>query len=495
MKNKSIMRFAALLLSLLMAASSMAACSDAGQSGSETKAPTDGTAADTSAVTDAETSTYDLLSVPDANFDNYEFRMLAWSISGYTIYEDLDSEGETGDLINDAVYRRNTRVEEDYGVTFTAEYMAHDKLNTTYQQFVRASDQDYDIVFPLPSAISTVLNANILYDMYQLPYINWDEPWWDQDSIKSLSLDGKLPMVNSDMTIMDNSGVACILFNHKLREKYQLGNLYELVQNNQWTFEKMEELCKDIKEDLNGDSKYDDNDLWGLLGSKDSNYYLLHAGGGRYADKDDSDMPMITFGDERTLNLAQDVLSITRADYFFDHHAFNGMDAMKEKMFSQDQGLFTTARMINVENLRNMDTDYGFLPMPKYETSQENYYHSVSVHKSTIMTIPKTIENPERTATVVSALAAASTETLQTAYYDYVLKEKYSRDVDSIQMLDIIFGSRVYDLGEFYSFGGLNGAYLGINTSKNDVASMYAKFEAKAQKDVEKLIENLQKNS
>ena len=55
-----------------------------------------------------------------------------------------------------------------------------------------------------------------------------------------------------------------IYFNKGLAEDYQLPNLYELVDNYEWTQEKLLELTKDIFTDVNGNGKKDDDDKYGL---------------------------------------------------------------------------------------------------------------------------------------------------------------------------------------------------------------------------------------
>ena len=53
-----------------------------------------------------------------------------------------------------------------------------------------------------------------------------------------------------------------------------------------------------------------------------------------------------------------------------------------------------------------------------------------------------------RTSAVLEALASSSATTVETAYYDIVLKKQAARDEDSSAMLDIIFANRVFDLGD-----------------------------------------------
>ena len=80
-----------------------------------------------------------------------------------------------------------------------------------------------------------------------------------------------------------------------------------------------------------------------------------------------------------------------------------------------------------------------------------------------------------------------STKTLIPAYYDKLLSEKTTRDEQSVEMLDIIFGSRTaYDLVIAYNWGDMRGLTVKLESSDNTFASEMAKnqkaIEAAAEK-------------
>ena len=109
------------------------------------------------------------------------------------------------------------------------------------------------------------------------------------------------------------------------------------------------------------------------------------------------------------------------------------------------------------------------------------------------MCIPKTVGNPDLVSKVCELLAYYSGDTALPAFYDLVLGEKLSRDEDSKRMLDVIFGSRIYDVGMSY-FGGqpncgslfYTPSNLVIKKKSADFASYYAGCEKGAQKEIEK---------
>lgn len=57
---------------------------------------------------------------------------------------------------------------------------------------------------------------------------------------------------------------------------------------------------------------------------------------------------------------------------------------------------------------------------------------------------------------VLEAMAYYSQDTLTKAYYDVTLTNKYFRDEESGDMLDIIFANRTYDIGYIMNVGNLS---------------------------------------
>ena len=115
MKRKNL----AMLLALLMLASSVTACGEAG----DTEAT-----ADTAAQTETEKETTELEArlalpdnLPDKDFDGYDFRVLTRNRDDFI--KDIGVELElTGEVFNDALYNRNKTLEERFNFILSAEY-------------------------------------------------------------------------------------------------------------------------------------------------------------------------------------------------------------------------------------------------------------------------------------------------------------------------------------------------------------------------------------
>lgn len=147
--------------------------------------------------------------------------------------------------------------------------------------------------------------------------------------------------------------------------------------------------------------------------------------------------------------------------------------------------------------LRDMDSDFGILPYPKFDEAQENY---VSQDWGGLMCVPTSIQNPEMVGSVIELLAYFSEETVIPAYYDVTLDGKIARDEDTIAMLDIIFDTIAYEIGgNYFGFSsGFNDLFytmgsLVIQKKSADFASWYAKNEKAANTTIDKFYEGLEK--
>jgi hypothetical protein len=160
------------------------------------------------------------------------------------------------------------------------------------------------------------------------------------------------------------------------------------------------------------------------------------------------------------------------------------------KLFQNNQSLFMWIRMGIVEYMRGMDSDFGILPIPKYDEAQSNYIQTVNPFVGVVTTVPQSAKDISASGAVLEYMAYISKSVLQPAYYDVVLHGKIARDEESSEMLNIIFANRVYDLGDIFDFGGLGNdvIMMSMNYDKN-IVSKYAEKESAALTDINTLAE------
>jgi len=97
--------------------------------------------------------------------------------------------------------------------------------------------------------------------------------------------------------------------------------------------------------------------------------------------------------------------------------------------------------------------------------------------------------------TVDEAMACASRNYIIPAYYESSLQDKFARDADTAEMLDLIFDTRIYDLGDTiwgmsirFAYGGLFAE--GSNTFVSLTESRADSFKREIQRSVDAILNN-----
>lgn len=119
---------------------------------------------------------------------------------------------------------------------------------------------------------------------------------------------------------------------------------------------------------------------------------------------------------------------------------------LTDTFFQDDQALFADHTFYSACLLRDMASDFGIIPFPKYDESQESY-GSVAEAGSRITTVPTVVKDAEMVGAVLEMMHYLSYRDVMPAYYETTLKQKVSRDSVSAQMLDLILDNVYYDLG------------------------------------------------
>ena len=481
-----------LVLSLVL---SIVACSsgDSGQKSADTTAAQE-------TETTAETAPPEIQpDVPDMDFGGYEFTFLVRFIAGphWAPWNarDVYVEQQIGEPINDAVYDRNRYIEEKYNCVireYSSESHAADLRKT-----VAAGDTTYSVYYAgLNELIAAALEGSLV-SFNDVPYIDLEAPWWNGNAARSLSVAHQIFFSPSDLIVMDNDCTSSMVFNKQLITDHSLESPYTYVHNGTWTIDQLISMSKDIAADVNGDGVMDYNDKYGFVSYRDAVLSFMHAAGGRIAEKDSNDLPVLTLGEEKCFNALGKAFDLMYDDGSFNvHHLEGKFDAIyevTEQMFMENRSLFYWILLHDIEKFRDMDSDFGIIPLPKYSEQQEEYGHTVNQYHSHGISVPMSVEDVERTGIILEALTAKSKYTLQPAYYDTSLQRKFSRDEESAEMLDIIFASRVYDLGAINNWGGYSWDIIALTMTNNrDIASLYSRKETTAMSDIAKTVEKYQ---
>jgi len=439
-----------------------------------------------------------LSEAPEKDFENYEYRILSRGES-YTLWEGTDAATaeENGDLINDAVYKKNRTIEAKYNIQIVNK-PSSDILGSA-RKAVSSGTDEYDIMMGALSGFADTLSqGGMLADMKNIPYIDLAKPWYDQKANDDLTIAHKLYVTISDIGKVDKDATWSYLFNKQLVSDFSLENPYQLVRDGKWTIDKLLEMCKGISRDLNGDGKMDFEDMYGYAGETYNLYLGVLSSGSSITSKNPDDLPIYTGLDDAGINSFQKLLSMLgdktlclRADdYYGSGKEVWGGTGIMDTAFKENRILFFDTSMARVVFYRNMDADFGIVPPPKRDEAQKEYISTVSVRSTNSLCVPVTVFDFERTGIITDALACESYHTLIPAYYDVQLKTKFARDDESSEMLDLIFAGRKFDLALLYDWAGVTSAFeSAMQRNSPDIVSALEKIQEKVMAQIEKTIE------
>ncbi len=135
-KNVSIFILCSFLLSFIVSCSSPDVTEKI-----ETSVPTE-------EINVEETTEKLMPDLPEENFEGFDFNFLHWNIAGWSyIIGDLDVDEETGETLNDAVYKRNIVIEDKYNIRINAFYEGQDKIVSNIKKLVLSEDNTYSVFF------------------------------------------------------------------------------------------------------------------------------------------------------------------------------------------------------------------------------------------------------------------------------------------------------------------------------------------------------------
>ena len=422
-------------------------------------------------------------------FDNggtpYNYRILSYDPNNEWSVRDMYAEELNEDPINDSVFTRNKAVEELLKIEIS-EVAASNAYELARKSIASGLDE-YDLIV-IPSASQMALAQNgYLYRLDEMEYLDPTKPWWDNNSYESLSIANTHYLIVGDLQIMDKDATVVQFFNKKMIEDYGLENPFDLVKSGEWTIEKQLEMIKVVTDDTNGDGEYTKDDTFGMVANRFAPLAFFYGFGERIVTKNSDDIPELTMNNPKMsqiLNYVDEICSVN------SKIALPATPSVVHEVFEQGRGLFIGEVLQLAERLREMDTDFGLIPYPKFDKEQENYYSVV--HATTCMlSVPLTIEDSERNSIIMEALCAESKYTLREAYYDTSLTTKFLRyDDGSSEMLDIIFANRIYDIGYINNWGELHRDFVDMfKVGSKDFTSMYAKNESKAIKAIDDIVE------
>ena len=481
------------LLSLLLASSLF--FSSCGNAAEDTAVPDTPQIAETkSPETEAETTSKRLDSLPEqVDLGGTEIRVVGY-VEGTTNGNELSVEELNGEVINDAVYNRNLNVEKRLNVSIVPNVTPEWSASGEVRNMIQSGSDELDVYFANSCITFNVAAEGLFLDLFTVDNLDFSKPYWSQGFVDTASINGRLYLATGPMSLGFYRYLMIDIFNKNLFQRNGFDTLYGTVLEGKWTLEYQNSLASAFYIDLNGDGERDADDQYGFVTraandtsindgywaslnlhtiAKDENgYYIL-----------DLELDSFSSAVDRLLTLVQG----------------NGTAGMCKndddiyKRFTEGRAAMSNARLHAVESgeFRDMEDDYGIVPMPKASEEQDRYY-TLAQDQVIVYGLPITLPE-ERIGNIglfLEAFASESFQTVKPAYYEIALTGKYVNDEESIQMLNLITDSLYIDPAILYiGMSPINVTTLRtiLNSGQNTTASTIEKSMKMMNKFIEKI--------
>ncbi len=379
---------------------------------------------------------------------------------------DPESDGETGDVEKDAFYFRSRDIEDKFGLDWTdyipeqVEGAGHAVVDAVNQD-VLAGSQAYDAGYGTPVAVAGPLFRNdSLADASDYTVVDFEREWWPTSLLDTYHINGAIYFLNGPIVSSNYVDTHCVVFNKQVAEDYGIEDLYELVRNDEWTYDKMFEVAQAVPENSSGAGAYRYMQPHGIatiiacgheLTSYDENGAPFIADALPVELSNMADKFSVIFGDDTQTVHVKGVANQASAEDFLEK--YDGYEGMSE-MFDDDKALFNFVTTGDAAELRKLEVDFGILPLPKGSADQEDFISYVEPWSAYNVFVPRTTKDPAVTDVVLEAMAALGERYIKPALYDTILKGRSVKDFESKDMLDIIFSTKKYDIIDFITPDG-----------------------------------------
>ncbi len=499
---KKHLKVFSLLLAVLLCASVLVACNGGNEESSGPATSNSGTSDEKFTYGPAD---YGEFPYQDKNFaDSDPIRVLCVETSRHKYGEQQFTylEEQEGNTINSAIQNRNNFLEETYGITFdvTPVTSPADEIGI----LVQGGTDEYDIICDSVDRLVTGISSRYYRPLDDI--MNISHPWWDDQAIESLALGSRHYLLTGDAILTDDDNTYLTLYNKDIYSKNaalsEQGNIYDLVREGKFTIDAYYEMCRQV-------SHTDENGMWGFnatYGNLSHSYgatIMVNGCNVATVQKNADDELYINVNTESAIkafdkvySLMSDAQNTQRAELIAGQSLSNPSQygfAELEEMFINGRGLFynTTSTSVSLLKSANMDFEFGVLPIPKLDETQENYCCAVNRYHSSALAIPTTVPESRLDAVTfaLQALGFYNAEVIR-AYYQTTLQLQAVQSDDDAEMLDIVYNNRFYDIGAIYGWGGVEGIYGAVSSSPtNTLVSKWESMESAVQTAMEEAID------
>lgn len=394
--------------------------------------------------------------LPVGDFGNAEMKFLGESGSLWAVTS-LTSDTLDGEILNDAMYGIDRRIEDRLNVRLSSEYLKNaNEFTGVVSKNVLAEDDPYDVYDISSHVAAPMIPKGYFREISDLDDLNLEKPWWDQMIHDSLTFNGKCYSMLGDVSVMLNESNYVLFYNLDMGADFDLKDHYQLVRDGKFTLDALNDDLKSIYSDVNGNGISDTDDRFGMCAIERTMTYFMLSGGETIVSADADGLPVFEGLSQRCVDMYEHIFDVIFANQSVFVGSRDKANSGKKwtSPFADGNCLYLFEPLGASISMRDYTFDYSILPLPKYDEQQKDYITPILEYVHT-MYVTIANDETEMIGTVLENLCAESYQDLRPAYFDYVLEGKRIRDEASVEMLNIIFRNRMMHPATLYDWGKL----------------------------------------
>ncbi len=257
-------------------------------------------------------------------------------------------------------YNYRQEIFEKYNFTVTREKISSfTDMAETFTTEVISGNPSVDIWYLYQDTVNEPLKNNLFYDLSKVKTVDFNEEKWNKQIKDLMTYNGGIYGMSSELEPR-----ACIFFNKRILEEAGIprDEPYELQASGQWTWEKFEEYCAKLTQDVDNDGV---TDIYAMASfSKD--YFKLAAAsnGAQFVSKDENGKYVNATKSQNFLDAANWAVSLIEKGYIQPKPEDAAWDWFITA-FRDGECAMQTAEAYTVSSFSgSMDDEFGIVMFP-----------------------------------------------------------------------------------------------------------------------------------
>ena len=253
-------------------------------------------------------------------------------------------------------------IQETYN--FTIKEQAISDWGSTPQDFVdyatTGGDENYVFVLRQGGEFVSAMNSGLMYDLSTLDCLDFSEEKWNTNGLHKVAAG-----TNGEIYAMrgiEPEPRGGMYFNKRLAEEAGVSpdDIYKLVENGEWTWEKFEEICAQVQQDTDNDGTID---IYAMV-QQGAQFYkeAVASNNGHFVDKVDGKYAF-ALDTQQTLDALTWAVEM-RKQYEMPQPEGSNWDFFLAEFRNGKAVFFEDQAYRANQDLKEMTDDFGFLPFP-----------------------------------------------------------------------------------------------------------------------------------